>query len=96
MARPSVIVAALALTASACSQRPSVEVRILPKSYEIGAVKSELATPAVDEVVRLNAGHVVIQTCTSTPPMRVIQFQEELRARSKAEAQLMFIQEGCG
>jgi hypothetical protein len=84
----------LALLAG-CSKEPTVEFRILPKSYQVGAVKSELATPAVDEVIRVKAKRVLVLTCTTTPPAKVIQFRVELLARAQPKMELSFLKEGC-
>jgi hypothetical protein len=83
--------AAFAVLLAACSGTERAEVRILPSSYEIAAVKSELATPAVDEVIRLRPRSVHIQACTATPPAKVRQFREELVARAKVEVTLSFL-----
>ncbi len=93
IARKVSVVAVLALIG--CSKGPSVEVRVLPKSYQVGAVKSELATAAVDEVVRVKAGYVLVLTCTTTPPAKVEQFRRELLARAQPKIQLSFLKEGC-
>jgi hypothetical protein len=95
MQRTFILYAGLAMFLAACGKGPSVEVRILPKSYEVGTVKSELATPAVNEVVRMKADHVLILTCTTTPPAKIMQFREELLARAQPEVQLSFLKEGC-
>jgi hypothetical protein len=84
----------LALLAG-CSNAPSVEVRILPNSYQVGAVKSELATTAVDEIVRIGAGNVLILTCATTPPAKVNQFRTELLARVQPQMELSLLKEGC-
>lgn len=86
---PSAVVFAALL--GACSGTERIEVRVLPGSYEVAAMKSELATPAVDEAVRLRPRSVHIQTCTSTPSAKVMQFREELVARSKAEVTFSFL-----
>jgi hypothetical protein len=95
MQRTFILCAVFSMVLSACGKGPSVEVRIFPKSYEVGSVKSELATPAVSEVVRMKAGHVLILACTTTPPAKVMQFKEELLARAQPEVQLSFLKEGC-
>lgn len=82
------------VTLAACSEK-AAEVRVLPSKYEIGVLQSELATPVVDEIVRINASRVLLKTCTSTSPSRVAQLKKELAARSKAEIELTFIKEGC-
>ena len=63
----------------------AVHVHILPSRYEVGGVTSHLATPAVDEVVRLKPKTVHISTCYSTPHAKVIQFDVELQARLNAK-----------
>ena len=87
---------AFSVVVASCGKGPNAEVRILPTSYEIGTVKSELATAAVDEVVRIKASYVLVLACTNTPPAKVMQFREELLARAQPEVQLSFIKEGCG
>ena len=86
-----ILVAAVAL--AGCSKL--VEVRIHPDSYQVGPIKSELATPAVDEVVRLNPKEVVTVFCLNTPPAKVRQFVTELQARSKAKITGRQPTEGC-
>lgn len=63
----------------------TVDVYILPSEYRVGDVKSVLATPAVDEVVRLKPGKVRLSTCRDTPHAKVIQFEVELQARLKVQ-----------
>lgn len=75
---------------TACS-REVVVVRIFPDRYEIGPVSSRLATPAVDEAVRLKPGAVHMYVCRSTAPQKIIQFQSELDARYKGEVKLGFM-----
>lgn len=72
-----------------------VEVSIVPSGYIVGSVTSELATPAVDEVVRLKPREVHIHTCAATPPGRVTQFNVELDARHTAKKTLSFTAQGC-
>lgn len=62
-----------------------VNVHILPSGYRVGEVKSDLATPAVDEVVRLKPKKVHISQCLSTPPAKVLQFNIEFEARLNAK-----------
>ena len=92
LARFSVLVAALMLFGSTES---AVEVRITPDMYQVGSVKSSLATPAVDEVVRINPQRVLMVLCRSTPPAKIIQFERELRARNQATLQGTHVDEGC-
>lgn len=74
------------LLLSGCSEIfEPVNVYILPSGYQVGDVKSVLATPAVDEVVRLKPNKVHISTCLTTPPAKVIQFEIELQARLKTK-----------
>lgn len=75
---------ALLLTGCTNSAQP-VHVQILPTEYRLGDVQSQLATPVVDEVVRLGPERVQVSMCHSTPAAKVIQFQIELRARLKRE-----------
>lgn len=62
-----------------------VNVLILPSQYQVGEVKSSLATPAVDAVVRRKPQAVHISVCQSTPPAKVVQFNIELEARLDAK-----------
>ena len=73
----------------------TVEVRITPDAYQVGSVKSPLATPAVDEVVRMDPQRVLMVLCRNTPPAKTIQFERELRARSQAALQGMHTDDGC-
>ena len=66
-----------------CSK--TVNVDVLPSEYRVGDVQSALATPAVDEVVRLKPSRVHISTCLTTPPAKLIQFEVELQARHKTK-----------
>ena len=95
MQRTCTLLAVFSMFVAGCGKGPSVEVRILPNSYEVGTVKSELATPAVNEVVRIKAAYVHILACTATPPAKIMQFREELLARAQPEMQLSFVKEGC-
>lgn len=96
MPRTRVLITIFCVAIAGCGKGPTAEVRILPASYEIGSVKSELATPAVDEVVRVKAANVRILACTSTPPAKVMQFRKELLARAQPEISFAFLNEGCG
>jgi len=84
--------AIVVLTACISSE---AEVRILPASYSTGTTVSELATPVVDEVVRLKPASVLILTCTTTPPERLAQFDRELNARITTKVRLSFLSEVC-
>jgi len=66
------------------SSRP-LDVRILPSEYQVGNVKSSLATPVVDEVVRLKPKKVLMTFCATTPPAKTMQFVDELRARLQTD-----------
>lgn len=90
----SIALALLAL-AGCADFTSSVDVRITPDAYQVGSVKSALATPAVDEVMRINPRRVLMVMCRTTPPVKVIQFQTELAARSKAAVQGTHTDEGC-
>ncbi|MDN3920407.1 hypothetical protein [Roseateles violae] len=78
-----------------CSNSQSVEVRILPKSYQVGSIKSELATPVVEEVIRVRASNVLVLTCTNTPQAKVQQFRTELLAKAQPKIELSFLKDGC-
>ncbi|MDD2611064.1 MAG: hypothetical protein PHX60_15530 [Giesbergeria sp.] len=83
----------LALISTACSKR--VEVTILPTKYVVGTSSFDIATPAVDEVVKLKPSEVHIHACTSTPPTRILQFNTELDARQKTNKTMSFTAQGC-
>lgn len=83
----------VAYACTACSEK--VEVTILPKQYLVGSVSSELATPAVDEVVKRKPSDVHIHTCAATPPERVLQFNTELDARVVTSKTMSFTAQGC-
>jgi hypothetical protein len=68
-----------------------VVVQAYPDMYEVGKVRSELATPVVDEAIRLKPKTVLIEACNATPPSRVHQFRDELVARSRAKIFLTFM-----
>lgn len=89
----AVLLAAVGMSTSGCSKDEPLTVRIFPKRYEVAGVASELATPAVDEVVRRKPRRVHIYTCMNTPPGRHLQFVVELDARHKAEVAGGFIDE---
>ncbi|WP_139237598.1 hypothetical protein [Variovorax sp. OV329] len=90
------VIASLVLAGCAGTpQTEVVEVRITPDAYQVGSVRSTLATPVVDEVVRRNPQRVLMVMCRATPPAKIIQFQTELRARNKAEIQGTHTTEGC-
>lgn len=94
------VVASLALVGllalSGCSDwYQTLEVRITPDAYQVNAVKSALATPAVDEAVRVNPKTVLLVVCLPVPPARIMQFEKELRARHKAKLQITFTDQGC-
>jgi hypothetical protein len=88
----------LALSSMACSvgaQQLLVEVVITPDAYHVGAFKSPLATPAVDEVIRAKPGRVLVLTCVATPPGKVAQFEAELKARHPADMAIVFSDKLC-
>ena len=91
--RWSAALASLAL--AGCFAFKPVEVHITPTAYQVGEVKSSLATPAVDEVVRIKPSKVLIVLCKATHPMRVVQFEQELKARHDVELNWALIDEGC-
>lgn len=79
-----------------CSaQTKTVEVRISPRDYKVNSVVSPLATPAVDEVVRIKPDRVLILRCPGTPHSKLIQFEVELRARHMSVLEMANIEEGC-
>ena len=68
---------------------------ITPDGYAVGDVKSVLATPAVDEVVRISPNRVLMLVCTTTPPAKIIQFEIELTARHKVPRQMARSEKVC-
>ena len=68
-----------------CGEPPPVQVLILPSEYRTGEVTSQLATPVVNEVVRLNPKRVHISSCSATPAAKILQFNVELDARLKTK-----------
>ena len=84
MLERTLLISALLLAACSGSSKP-LDVRILPSEYQVGEVKSALATPVVDEVVRLKPKKVHISSCRTTPPAKVIQFNTELLARHNTD-----------
>ncbi|MFE8644372.1 hypothetical protein ACFX58_04725 [Sphingomonas sp. NCPPB 2930] len=73
----------------------SVKILITPSEYQVGKIKSELATPAVDEVLRQDPKYVLIAACRATSSAKTIQFQMELAARYSGKMQMTFTDEGC-
>lgn len=88
------VIAASGVMLLAGCQQP-VQVQIYPDLYAVGEVRSPLATPVVDEVVRRNPRKVIVWTCRNTPPRKVLQFNVELQARSQAQIGGNFLDEGC-
>lgn len=71
-------------------------VRIYPSHYEVADVQSQLATPAVDEVVRRKPRTVHVYQCKNAPAERGIQFWTELNARHKTQMRGGFLpEENC-
>lgn len=74
-----------------CFHEESLTVRVFPNRYEVADVSSELATPAVDEVVRRKPASVYLLLCKNTPVERRFQFFKELEARHKVKVTGGFI-----
>jgi hypothetical protein len=92
--RWSAAFASLAL--AGCFASEPVEVHITPTAYRLGKVESELATPVVDEVIRIKPGQVLIVACRVTKPPRIMQFERELRARhQEVKLTMTLVDEGC-
>jgi len=90
------LVALLALAGCvSATQTQTVEVRITPDGYQVGSVKSALATAVVDEVVRINPQRVLSVMCRNTPSSKISQFPAELTARNKAMIQGTYTSKGC-
>lgn len=64
-----------------------LDVWILPSGYQVGNIRSTLATPVVDEVVRLKPKKVLMSFCRTTPQAKTMQFVDELRARLQTDLQ---------
>lgn len=92
--RSFALIASLGLGCSA-SFAQLLGVVITPDGYAVGDVKSVLATPAVDEVVRISPTRVLMLVCTTTPPAKIIQFEIELTARLKLPLQMARSEEVC-
>ena len=92
--RWSAALASLAL--AGCFFSKPVEVRITPTAYRVGEVESELATPVVDEVMRIKPDKVLIVACRVTKPPKIMQFERELRARhQEVKLTMTLVDEGC-
>ena len=87
------VIFALAFMLAACSEEP-LPVHIFPNEYRVGDVKSDLATPVVDEAVRLEPRAVHLLVCLGTPPAKAVQLQTELAARFKGPMTLSFLEAG--
>ena len=72
-----------------------VKVSITPHGYQTGDVRSALATPVVDEVVRLKPSLVLMNICKRTPASKVVQFEVELRPRHKSPLKGKLTEEAC-
>ncbi|WP_143694920.1 hypothetical protein [Variovorax sp. JS1663] len=87
---------AAALVSAGCfDNKREITVEIAPEIYKIKSIKSKLATPVVDEAVKSNPTKVIISACATTPPRKIIQFEREFSARSKAELILVVLQGDC-
>ena len=62
-----------------------LDVRIMPSEYQVGDVKSSIATPVVDEVVRLKPKKVLMAFCRTTPMAKTMQFVDELQSRLQTD-----------
>lgn len=88
-----IITSIAALATISCAPQ-TVEVTILPTSYILENIKSETASPVVDEIVRRKPREVHIHICLSTPPKRLVQFETELEARHKTKKDTIFYGKG--
>lgn len=82
-------------TAAVSAAADTVKIYITPASYQVGEVRSALATPVVDDVVRLKPSDVLMVICKRTPAAKVIQFEVELRARHKSPLKGAWTEEAC-
>jgi len=87
-------VLAMSVALGGCFAAKPLEVHITPEAYRVGELRSKLATPAVDEVVRMKPGKVLLIACRATQPAKIMQFQQELEARHQAKLQLLILQDG--
>jgi len=71
-----------------------LEVHISSKQYLVGAVRSHMATPIVDEVVRLHPKTVLVHLCPGAAE-KLHPFGIELAARARIKINVKFAQEGC-
>ncbi len=78
-----------------CSQNP-VEVVISPTEYRVNDISSPLATPVVDEVVRIKPKQIIIIKCPKTPNAKIFQFDTELVARLNTKIQIANVNQGQG
>lgn len=85
----------VSIALAGCSPAEPIRVLISPVTYQVGEIRSNLATPVVDEVIKLSPNSVQIVACAETPPKRIIQFREELVARHAVELILRISEEGC-
>ena len=79
------LTAVLALLAGCSGAADPVHVWISSEEYKTGTVKSTLATPIVDEVVRQKPKVVQVTMCGPHTAPKVVQFHTELRARMDAK-----------
>lgn len=89
----AVLIATLTLSSVGCSRDDPLIVRIFPTRYEVAGIASDLATPVVDEVVRLKPRRVHVFVCLNVPAERHVQFIIELQARHKADIAGGFLEE---
>ena len=78
-----------------CFAAKPLEVRVTNDAYQVGEIRTALATPAVDEVVRMKPSKVLLVACTTTQPTKIMQFQQELQARHQVKLQLLILQDAA-
>jgi hypothetical protein len=84
------------LALCACTKTPDeAVVKINSTGYKMDRVQSDLATPIVDEIVRVRSSRVIMNACVNISPGKVIQLQRELAARSTAELVLVRSEAAC-
>lgn len=81
--------------AGCASQATSASVNISQNIYKFNDIKSSLATPVVDALVKEHPQKILILKCPGTPNSKIIQFERELRARHMSELQMMESTKGC-
>jgi hypothetical protein len=75
---------------SGCGDAKTSDVFVFATEYRANNVKSSLATPVVDEVVRQTPERVRIHVCGPSEPPKLVQIRTELSARLSAPIEIHF------